>query len=282
MNLHNVAKMYDTCPVYDAYSGVLLFKAQASTFLESSLEGSTASRRVISVAPEVVIPAHSCILALGDLMIVGGGNPDEWGGSIIRKAHWVKLVTDNFKLLTPGQAVLAAAGSDVFGQRKFIREALNSPTEAEIDNYWEIFVSNSVMPAVGTFFKGPTTYYRVRATYEDVDGFRTCHCDELEEGRVTVTITTTGVYNPVSDSYGTSTINTHGIPLDYIKSYTKRTQSSAKGEQGDIALVVAASALTPVHGQHLTIAGAGASAGNWQIINHIQEQDSWNLHLRRR
>lgn len=282
MNLHNIAKSFDTCPVYDAYSGTLLFKVQASTFLESSLEGSTASRRVISVAPEHTVPSHSCIMALGDLLVVGHSNPDEWGGTVIRRSYWVKLVTDSFKLLTPGEAALAATGYDVFGQRKFIRETLNFPTEAEVDNYWEVSVSKNLEPQVGSMFKGPTTYYRIRATYTDVDGFRTCHCDELEEGRVTVTVTTTGVYNPVTDTYGPSTYSTHGIPLDYIKSFTKRTQSDQKGEQGDIALVVAKTAMIPTHGLEVRILGTGPSAGTWRIMNHLEEQDSWNLHLRRR
>lgn len=282
MNLHKIARAYDTCPVYDAYSGALLFKAQTSTFLESSLEGSTASRRVISLAPTHVVPAHSCILALDDIMIVGHGNPDEWGGTAIRKAYWVKLATDNLKLLTPGQAALNAAGSDVFGQKKFVRESLNMPTEAKFDNYWEVFVSKSLTPEVGSIFKGATTYYRVRATYQDVDGFRTCHCDELDEGRVSLTVTTNGVYDPVTDSYGSSVYNTYGIPLDYIKSFSKRSQSTTKGEAGDICLVVAKSAFVPQQGLELRILGSTISAGDWRIVDFMEEQDSWNLHLRRR
>ena len=106
MRLKNAARYFDTCPVYDAYTGETLFKIQTSTFLESSTEGSTAARRVISLDPKLEVPEHSCILALDQIWITGASNPDEWNGSAIRKAYWTKLATDSLNLLTPGEAAL--------------------------------------------------------------------------------------------------------------------------------------------------------------------------------
>ena len=35
MKLKNASRYFDTCPVYDGYTGAMLFKVQASTFMES-------------------------------------------------------------------------------------------------------------------------------------------------------------------------------------------------------------------------------------------------------
>lgn len=80
--------------------GKLCLRFKTANFMERATEGSTATRRVISVDPSITMPSHSCILALDQILIVGGGNPDEWNGEVIRQAYWVKLATDTMTLLS--------------------------------------------------------------------------------------------------------------------------------------------------------------------------------------
>lgn len=283
MKLKNAARFFDTCPVYDAYSGALLFKAQTSTFLESSVEGSTAARRVISVAPEVTIPTHSCILALQQLLLIGASNPDEWAGSTIRAAYWTKRVTDSFKLLTPAEACNNAAGTVAYGQRQYLRETINTQTDSELDPMWNIFLSKSLSPVTGYFLKGPNTLYRIRLSYEDIDGFRTCQSDEVTGGTVAITVTGSNTtYNPVTDTYTPVSYNSTGIVLDYHKSFTRRTQGDYKVESGDVCLVVPKASVVAVQGMELTIQAGSKLAGKWRVLDYLDEVDSWNLHIRRR
>lgn len=280
MKLKNVARLFDTCPVYDAYSGALLFKIQTSTFLESSVEGSTAARRVISLAPELNVPTHSCILALDQIWIAGASNPDEWQGSAIRKAYWTKRATDNLKLLTPAEAATNATGVPLFGSKKFLRNSLNGATDSELDPVWEISVSTSVSVERGYFLKSGNTLYRVRVDYNDLDGFKTCQSDEVDEPVTSVSFTTSEVYDPIKDSYLPQQLSMTAVTLDYAKAYTKTSATDLKAEQGDLCMVVSKGSFTPKVGQEITI-HSGKFSGTWRVLSPLSELDSWKLHIRR-
>jgi hypothetical protein len=280
MKLKNAARYFDTCPVYDAYTGALLFKIQTSTFLESSAEGSTAAKRVISLDPALNVPEHSCILALDQIWITGASNPDEWQGTAIRKAYWTKLATETFTLLTPGQAALSNAGQQLFGSKKYLRESLNGATDSELDPVWEISLSKSVQADRGFFLKSANTLYRVRVDYNDVDGFKTCQSDEVDEPVTQVLFTSSKVYNPITDEYAPSHISVTAITLDYSKAYTKSAITDIKPEQGDLCMVVAKLAVAPSVGVELEIQ-SGKFAGYWRTLAVLSEHDSWKLHIRR-
>lgn len=281
MKLKNAAKYFDSCPVYDGYTGGLLFKIQTSTFLESAVEGSTAARRVISMAPELVPPAHRVVLALGELWIVGGVNPDEWKGSEIRKAYWTKKVTDNFTLLTATDLIAGAAGTPVYGQKKYLRETINSQTDAELDPMWDIFISENQAANRGMFFKAGSTLYRVRVSYVDVDGFRTCQSDEVDEPLADLVFRTVASYDPVADDYAPGQVYTKGVLLDYTKSFTKQSIVDLKPEAGDLSLIVSKALVLPKTGDSLVILTGSKFHGTWRILNILDEDDSWNLHIRR-
>jgi hypothetical protein len=276
MKLKDAARHFDTCPVYDAYTGSLVARVQGSTFLESAKEGSTSARRVISAAPEVSFPSHSCLLLLDQIVLVGGMTPDEWNGSAIRKAYWIKRVTDSFTRFTPGQAALNSGGTATYGQREYLRETINSLSDSEIDPLWEIFLSPSLTVPNGTILKGVSTYYRVRSTFVDVDGFLTCMCDELDTSLTTVSFTTNGTYNPVSDTYGSTTVTTSALTVDFNKLYDYKTQADPKTAAGDQGLIVAQAAITPTNGQSVTISGQP-----WRVFSVSANLDAWLVQIRR-
>lgn len=280
MKLKQVSRYFDTCPVYDAYTGNLLFKIQTSTFLESAAEGSTAARRVVSLDPTLNVPPHSCILALDQIWITGASNPDEWKGDAIRKAYWTKLATDNLALLTPGQACLKQVGVPVFGSKQFLRDSLNGATDAELDPVWDISLSKSVLALRGYFLKSANTLYRVRVAYDDLDGFKTCQSDEVDEPVTQISFRSTAVYNPVKDTYDPTYVSTTGILLDYPKSYVKIAETSPKPLQGDLNLVVAKAMVSPATGLELQV-HEGKHQGYWRVLAYVEEHDSWKMHVRR-
>ena len=281
MKLKNAARLFDTCPVYDGYSGVQLFKAQTSTFLESAPEGSTSARRAISVIPTVVPPAHSCVLLLDQLWLIGAENPDEWAGEAIRKAYWTKKATDLFRFLSPVQAILNSAGTSAYGARKFLRESINTQTDSEIDAVWSIAVSKSLTPLRGSFLKSATSLYRVRMVYDDLDGFTTCQADEVDEPVRSITYSASNTYNPVTDSYTTVNVNAKAVLLDYSKSFTKSEATEHKAEAGDLVALVAPQQAIPAVGQRIRVELASRYAGEWTVLRVADELDSKSLHIRR-
>jgi hypothetical protein len=280
MKLKNAAKFFDTCQVYDGYSGASLFKVQTSTFLESSPAGSTSARRAISLAPTLVPPSHSCILVLDQLWLLGAENPDEWAGSAIRRAYWTRKVTDQFRILTPSQALLNSAGTLAYGARQFLRESINTQTDSELDPVWDIAFSSSLKPGRGTFLKSASSLYRVRMLYEDLDGFTTCQSDEVDEPVRTLTFKSSNAYDPVQDTYSEITVNAKVILLDYQKAFSKREVVEHKVQAGDLIAVVSPQQVIPMVGQRVRIETASRYAGEWNVLKVSSELDAKYLHIR--
>ena len=276
MELHAVAQVFDTCPVYDGYSGSYLFKAQTSTFLESSSEGSTSARRVLSLAPDIIPPTHSVVLILNQLTLLGYSNSDEWAGTEIRKAYWSKRVTDDFKILSPAQVVLGLIGQAAFGQKAYLKDTVNGVNNSDYDPQWNIFVSASLPLIKGSYLQSGTTLYRVRSSYLDIDGFRTATADEVESVVASVTFTTASTYDPITDSFTPSTTSAPCLVFDIYKDYTYQSEADPRNLAGDLALILAKSSITPKVGDNFTYA-----AQTWRVLALVSEQDAWKLHIRK-
>jgi hypothetical protein len=276
-SLFDVANHFDDIQVYDAYTSAPLFKAQTSTFLGASPDGSVANKRVFSLAPALGLPARGAVTAIGESYILGTGILDGFAGASIRRSVWTRMVTDTFSLLTPAQAVLASAGVDAFGHKTYLKDTVNGVSDAEYDPFWEIFFAKGEPIAKGTFLKTPSAYYRVRSSYVDDAGFIVASSDELDPtSRVSVVFPQQGAYDPVTDSYASTVVNTFGFLLDRYKLYDMLSKADATNSAGDMTLVVAASAVTPVVGRRLTI-----GTQSWAILTATPEQDAWALHIRR-
>jgi len=282
VDIYSVSNHFDDIPVTDGYSGAVLFNAQFSNFNDASPDGSTAQRRVISMAPSLSIPTRRVIVALTEMSVVGSGTIEGIYGLPIRQSFWVKKITDNFTKLTPGQAALDSGGTAFYGQKAFFRDTNSTQTTSDLDPFWNIYCSPGEAVTEGQILKTSTAYYRVRSVHLDLSGFTVAECDELDSGsgtggvRVSVTFNLTGAYNPVTDTYASGSVTVYGILMDRYKWYDLLTPSDTPTLAGDMTLVVATSAVTPVIGKTVTIASRV-----WQILNMTANSDAWEIHLRR-
>lgn len=273
----SVASHFDDIQVYDAYTAAPLFKAQTSTFLGASPDGSVANKRVFSLHPALALPARRAVTALGETYVLGTGILDGFAGASVRRSVWTRMVTDSFSLLTPAEAVLASSGVTALGHKTYLKDTVNGVSNAEYDPFWEIFFAQGEPISKGTFLKASSTYYRVRSMYIDDAGFIVASSDQLDAtDRVAVSFTQQGSYNPVTDSYTGTVVNTYGFLLDRYKLYDLLSKADATNSAGDMTLVVAASAITPVVGRKLLI-----GTQSWTILTATPEQDAWALHIRR-
>lgn len=276
MKLKSASRKFDTCPVYDAYSSALLFKAQVSTFLEAAPDGSTAKRRVLSLDPSIAPPTHSAINVLNETWVVGDGILDEWRGSSIRASYWMKFSSGLFSVLTPAQACLGTAVATQHAQRDYLKDTVNNLTNAQYDPFWVFHLSKNAVVAKGTFLKQGSVLYRVRTQHLSLEGFKQAQCDEIDYGVITSTFSSTGVYDPVSDTYSSASLAVPSLLMDYYKVYDYKTQSDPSNLAGDMALVVAKSSVSPVVGQNVVV-----NSESWRIVAIVPDQDAWSLHIRR-
>lgn len=287
MKLASAAKYFDNDVVYDGYTNAQLFRAQFSSYEGSRPDGSFQRRRVISMAPNLVVPTRRVIKVYSDRWVMGIPVEDGWKGRTIRKTAACKLATDAFYLLTPGQAALRTAGTTlIYGYAEYLKDTVNTPTDSEYDPQYLVALGEQV--GDGMFLKSADRYLRVRSAYAEASGFEHFICDEISysyggaytDGELfgrncEVDVVFSGTYNPITDTDAVGTTTT-GILMDMYKMYRYNTAADFKAAPGAMTLIVAKSAVTPLVGRTATISGI-----KWQVMGITAWQDAWNLHLQR-
>lgn len=275
MDLHDAATFFDNDAVLDGYSGVALFEAQVASFDDSSSDGATNRRRVLSTAPGVVIPARRCILVHGDRWLVGTGTPDGFMGSVIRQHFNTKRVTDLLALLTPNEARGAAAGVSAYAQKMYFKDTSNALTDSEYDAQWNIFVAPGEPASKGSFLRDAGgKLYRVRNDYIPTEGLRILQADELDAGSVKSCTYDTGVWDPVTETYGAGTTVLGAIMLDAPQAYRFRHMSDERLQPGDATMIMSPSAIVK-QGATFTMSGQ-----TWRIMSVQTELDAKLAHVR--
>lgn len=276
-SLFDVAQHFDDIPVLDGYSDAHLYYGQFSTFLEASPDGSTSQRRTLSLAPGLTLPPRKVVKLLNEPWLVGYGNVDGIFGSVIRQSFWMKKATDSVQVLTAGEAASGAVGVTAYAHKEYLKDIVNNLTDSEYDPFWDIFLSTSESVSKGTFLKAGQTLYRVRSAHTGKEGMVDAASDEIDAGAaVSATFSELGVYVPSTDSFSAGSVTTSGLLIDRYKFYELKTEADDKMVAGDMTLLVATAAVTPLVGRKLTI---GAQA--WTVLAVTLEQDAWALHVRR-
>lgn len=274
MKLSNAAIYFDRDPLFDGYTGASLYSGQTASFDDSSQDGATNRRRVLSLAPDLAIPARRVVTLYGDRWLVGTGTPDGFQGTAIRRHYSMKRVTDLMALLTAAQALSAAAGTPAYVQKAYFKDSVNALTDAEYDAFWNVFVAPDEPVGKGSFLRDAAgRLYRVRNDYLPVEGLRVCQSDELEETALQSCVFTTGTFNPVTEvASGTTTVNC--IVLEASKFYRFRHVSESQVQAGD-CMVLAPTSVTPTVGMTFTQGGLRR-----RVLSVQSEGGAWALHAR--
>jgi hypothetical protein len=276
MDLHGAAIFFDTDPITDGYTGSPLFDAQASSFDDSSSDGATSRRRILSTGPDIVIPTRRCVVLDGAQWLVGLGTVDSFGGSPIRQHFTMKRVTDLVALLTPAQAVAAATGTPAYCQKMYFKDTSNALTDSEYDAQWNIFVAPGEVVGKGYFLRDRLgILYRVRNDYLPTEGLRILQSDQLDIEAVQSCVFDTGTFNPVTEARTAGTTTVTGIQVDMPKFYRFRHVSDETIQPGDVALYLPAS-LALKQGMTFTMAGVKC-----RVMAFQAEMDAQVAHVRR-
>lgn len=274
MDLQDAATYFNDDPVLDGYTGNLLFYGQSSSFNASKSDGSTFRRRALSVGPDTVLPSRQVLSIFGERWVAGYGTPDGFGGDPIRTSFNLKHVTDSFALLTPAETLAAATGVPVWVHKDFLRDEVNTQTDAEYEPQWGIFLSPGEAVVKGTFFRGTDDkLYRVREEYISIEGLRVAVTDQLDDLLLSAAFQG-GTYDRVNDVFTGGTVTVPAMRLDMNKLYKVRERSDGTLAAGDIAVVVptASSAKT---GSRFTLLGR-----TWEALSVQPELDALLIHAR--
>lgn len=277
MRMAAVSSFFDREQAYDGYSGAAAFKCQFSSFDDAAADGTTNRRRGMSVSHGTVIPLRRVVRLSDQRWVISDPTDDSFLDDTVRVNYNLRKATHLLSVLTPGQAALAASGLATYAQLYYFKDTVNPQSETEYSTFWNAFFARSEAISAGTFFRDTDQrVYRVRQSYMATEGFLVAQTDQLGSDARQAAEFSTGVYNPVTDSFSAGAVSTYVLQFDPTQ-FTKRELPGLPArEAGDRSVFVAASALTPSVGMTFTMLGA-----KWQVVSLLAEQDAWALQARR-
>lgn len=273
--LRDVARHFDTTPIYDAYDASYLFMGQFSTFNESGPDGSTSKRRILSLDPILQKPARSVVSVLGETWLIADGLQDMFGNYAIRKTYWTKQATDYASLYTPANLLLGNPPVLSYVHRVNQKYTVTA-SSSNYDPFWMVYAATTEPLVKGTILTIGSVYLRTRTCVPSPEGLLLGSCDELSMGPPVSGVFQTGAYDPVTDSYAAGSVTTPVLFVDPAQFFNYATEADPKYVPGDRVILVAKTALaTPTAGLRVS-----ADDRTWTVFSVQSELDAWALHVK--
>lgn len=273
MDFADVASFFDDDPVYDSYTGALLFYCHTTPHDDSTSSGATSRRRTMTTEDSTVAPVRRAVHLYEDHWLVSNSHPDAFRGENVRRSYSLKRSTGLMAKLTPGQACLSAAGVSFHAHKEYFRDSANARTESDWDVMWNIFHAPAEDLSKGHFLRQGSTLYRVRNAYGTVEDLAIAETDQLDPDALqSATFTSLGGIDLVTDEPIASSTTTTAMQTDVAKFYEFRTLAEGTYQPGDRTVFVAKSAVTPKVNSTFTMLGS-----TWRAITVVDEQDAWAM-----
>jgi len=265
VKLSSTVTRFSTEEFHDAYSASTTFMGRIEPYSESKNPGVSSQRRILEVAPDVVIPNTLVIMdsvsqpyIVADdnrnpwinseewnnniLFNTGADTSDYWKGSVIRKKYPVMPTTTCGSLGTIGQLLSGSPEAEsVFCYPYFTRRDSLAEEQSDFLGGYDLYFPNIYQISAGDIFNVGDVYYRViMDNAVDGVGFLLAPAVKLETPAQTFDIEVSGsTYDPVTDSYSSSSylsVDCFVEPLS--EDYKFVTPAFEKVEAGDKAISV--------------------------------------------
>lgn len=202
MNLRDAAKFFNKNEFSDTY-GTATFEGQLLPYSDSTRSGNSTKRRILEVAPDVVMPVQGTVTstATSDVYIVADEAPDLFLGLGIRSKYPVLPVAQQFSIRTIGQVLADTGGTEgVYMSPSYVRR-IYFEDQSDYVGGFEVYYSFYYEVSRGSILHDGTKYYRARESgrIDDI-GFGVVEAVHLESPITTMDFQAKGsVYNPVTD-----------------------------------------------------------------------------------
>lgn len=281
MNLHDAAKFFDKTICADAYNPTSTFVGQLDLYDDSKRDGVTVERRILSVSPQVVMPARGVITVEGETWIVGHRNTDSFQGSAIRHKYVIHRASALGSLQTVKQ-LLTSGGVSVYSAAIWVKDSKEVETSSKLYSFMNTFYANGEPVEPGKVLSMGTQRYRIRNVYPAASGVQVGEASVMPPANIVSVVYSAKsghVYDAVNDNYGTITPTTFNALWERFQdSYNYESASAPKFVNGDLLLVVEKSnVVTPMAGDSLNLLGS-----TWTVISYQDDLNlCWELQVRR-
>jgi len=275
MTLTDAAGFFNDQVFTDVFSSAT-FSGQVLPFPDSVRSGSSTRRRILDVAPGIVMPNQRLVTTAGQVYIVADANLDFFHGETIREKYPILPVDNQYTLCTVGQLLAGSGGTTgVYVSPSYFRR-LTFEDQSEYSAGFSLYLSSYYQIPAGGVVYGNGEYYRTREISRiDSIGLGVAEAAELVDPVSAVTIQMySQSHDPVLDSYPALTpvtnvpVLTEHISLDFQHESLGFTEVRA----GDKAISILKSAAD---------VNINDLIGKYKVLSKT-DLDTWNTcHCRR-
>ncbi len=275
MKLSAAASFFDRCVCTDAY-GTDTFLGQLDVFDDVKKDSLGASRRVLSAAATVTTPARRTITLAGSTWLMSAPYYDQFNGETIRQKFSIQECDGLASIRTAAEALAGAGGTSAYTGMTLIKTGRVEENSTLLNRFDFFFAPGEVVAEKQIIGLGLHKYL-VRSVASMPTDFVKATADQLEEPSVQAASFITRTYQPVSDTYTTSSTSCNIMTMRWSLDFAYESAASVKFSDGDVyGLVRKVDVAAARAGDTITIASEG-----WHILSVSDEGACWGLHLRR-
>lgn len=274
MKLQSAARMGDTVVASDAY-GTAQVMVQYDPMSYSKIDGAQVTKRMVSAAPSVAMPARGVITIDGQKYLVGHGAPDYWRGKAIRVSYIIQGADGLANLQTIGQALDGIIPVTAYAAVVFAKYLPDANDSSRMPPQYQVFLAGAEEAPEDTLIGLEGSFYLVKQSYISTSGLRVALANIVDEPCFETVSFANRVYDPVSDSYTSAGTSIKIFRIKWSESFTYLSKASEGFERGDIQVFMLKSS-TPKPSDLLTL-----SDGSWRILAVQDMGTTWRCHARR-
>lgn len=274
MKLKSVSKFFDKTKAVDAYNTRYSFKCQVEPLDMYRTEGTRIKIRNMSTAPEVTIPARRVIKIDDQAYIVSDSSLDHWSGEAIRSRYVLQGADHVVEIRTISQVLEDVPGVQAYASIDFNKYSTDERDSSEYHPQYHIYFGKEEVGG-DALIHSTDSNYLVKNSYLTPAGIVDALANELDDPVVQVTVSTGRSYNPVTDSYTTTTASVRAVRVRWQEQFQYLTQGSTKYERGDVQLFV----LPAVQAKAGDIVSIGSE--DFKVLSYLDKGGYRSLHIRR-
>lgn len=146
LKLSAAASYFDRTPVVDAYTGAVICYGQVDPYDESKRDAGAAYRRVLSVAPGQVLPAHGAVSVLGMTWLVGRRERDGLQ-ELHRDKYVLQPVDTQFNVATLTGYLSGTPRASAFAAPEPVKTGKEAESSSDVVIFNNVYLSPAVQLA---------------------------------------------------------------------------------------------------------------------------------------
>lgn len=239
MKLSKAAAYFNKTRFLDAYTGALAFKGQLTAYDDSRRDSVTTERRVISVAPDVTLPARRTVAMEGETFILGTLIPDTFRGSKIRQAIIAQSAPIPCGIKTAGQLCSGAPGTDAFCNKVWVKNIAYTEQTSDLIPEYQIYFAEGEPVEVGGFIQAEGNVYFVRAVDDGASGIPCAVAEQLAADALAVATFGISTFDKVESRSTRVDVQAQVVQVRWQAGFRLNNRTTPKFGAGESLAIVA-------------------------------------------